>query len=173
MTSGSLLSQGLLDFSDVALVPTWANSNYNALEATLEKRVGAVRLLAAYTYSKSLDDSSCDYCGDNINPYNGHLSKALSTFDMAQNFVVSYSYDLPFQKLGRSTSGPVHKFLDGWQLSGITRFTTGFPVTIGETGDQSLCGQVHRIAGLQRAADPIFQPSRVWFAPVLFCRSVL
>ena len=59
---------------------------------------------------------------------------------MANNFVVSYSYDLPFQKLGQSTSGSVHKLLDGWQFSGITRFTTGFPVKMGETGDQSLCG---------------------------------
>jgi hypothetical protein len=34
----------------------------------------------------------------------------------------------------------VRKFLNGWQLSGITRFTTGLPVSLGTTGDLDLCG---------------------------------
>jgi hypothetical protein len=32
------------------------------------------------------------------------------------------------------------KLLSGWTLSGITRFTTGFPVTLTEGDDASLCG---------------------------------
>jgi hypothetical protein len=62
---------------------------------------------------------------------------------MTHNFVVSYIYDLPFQKLTSSTTGPLYKFLNGWQVAGITRFTTGIPVTIGLGGayaDYSLVG---------------------------------
>ncbi len=47
---------------------------------------------------------------------------------------------MPFQKLTRSTSGPVHKFLDGWTITGITRFTTGLPILLSESGDIALSG---------------------------------
>ena len=50
---------------------------------------------------------------------------------------MSYSYDLPFGKSGHGVAG---KLLGGWTISGITRFTTGFPVTLTESDDASLCG---------------------------------
>ena len=90
----------------------------------------------AYTWSKSIDTSSGFY--DQINPYNPGSSRALSTFDLTHNFVISYSYDLPFTK---SASGVQGKVLSGWTITGITRFTTGFPITISESNDDhSLCG---------------------------------
>ncbi len=138
VTSGRSLGQGLLDFSDNTFEETLANSNYNALQISLEKRVGAVRLLGAYTWSKSLDNASA--FSDNINPLNPRVSKSLSTFDLTHNFVVSYSYDLPFQKLTSSGTGAIAKLLDGWSVTGITRFTTGLPITLGEGGDLALCG---------------------------------
>jgi hypothetical protein len=126
---------GSLDFQNNAWESTFANSTYNALQTSLEKKVGNLRLLAAYTWSKSIDNSSGFF--DPINPFNPSLSRALSTFDVAHNFVVSYSYDLPFTK---STHGASGKLLSGWTVSGITRFTTGFPVTLTEDDDNSLCG---------------------------------
>ena len=138
VTSGRYLDQGLLDFSDNAYSATMANSNYNALQVSLEKRVGAMRFLGAYTWSKSLDNASG--FGDNINPYNFRASKALSAFDLTHNFVISYSYDLPLQNLAGSQSGAARKLLEGWTLTGITRLTTGLPITMGQSGDLSLCG---------------------------------
>ncbi|MGA3193322.1 MAG: hypothetical protein ABSD73_12620, partial [Candidatus Bathyarchaeia archaeon] len=138
VTSGRYLDQGLLDFSSNTWEATMANSNYNALQASLEKRVGALRLLGAYTWSKSLDNSSGFY--DQINPFNPRVSKSLSGFDMTHNFVISYSYELPFQHLVKSSAGVVHGLLNGWTMSGITRFTTGLPITMSESDDQSLCG---------------------------------
>ncbi len=92
-------------------------------------------MLGAYTWSKSIDNSSGFF--DAINPFNPDLSRALSTFDVTNNFVVSYSYDLPFAKSARGVKG---KLLGGWTISGITRFTTGFPITLSESDDDSLCG---------------------------------
>jgi hypothetical protein len=136
VTSGRGLSQGLLDFQSNAWEATNANSNYNALQASVEKNVGNFHLLGAYTWSKSIDNSSGFY--DQIDPYNPRVSRGLSTFDVTHNFVASYSYDFPFAK---SASGAKGKVLSGWTITGITRFTTGFPVTIGETNDDnSLCG---------------------------------
>jgi hypothetical protein len=98
-------------------------------------------LLGAYTWSKSIDDASSFTDGPNqgMNPFNHKLSRAPSGFDMSQNFVVSYMYDLPFQRALQTHQGPMFKILDGWQLSGITRFTTGLPVNMAETDDRSLC----------------------------------
>lgn len=142
VTSGRELNHNPpeLDFGDVTLISTIGNSTYNALEVTVSKRAGPLQFLAAYTWSKSLDEGSCIYCAiGTLNPYNNSLSEGLSTFDLTDNFTVSYAYNLPFQKLAHSASGLAHKLLDGWQITGITRFATGFPVIIGETGDQSLC----------------------------------
>jgi hypothetical protein len=144
VTSGRYLSQGLLDFGAIQNMITLANSNYDALQVSLEKRAGPLRLLAAYTWSKSMDDSSGFIDGpgsqsEGINPYNNRLSYVPSAFNMPQNFVVSYVYDLPFQKTLQSHQGPLYKFLDGWQISGITRFTMGPPVSLSESDDMSLC----------------------------------
>jgi hypothetical protein len=53
--------------------------------------------------------------------------------------VVSYSYDLPIARALSSRSGALFKILNGWELSGITRLTTGQPVTMQQSGDLSLC----------------------------------
>ena len=139
VTSGRELDKttgtGSLDFQNNAWEATAANSTYNALQTSLEKKVGDLRLLAAYTWSKSIDNSSGFF--DPINPRNPSISRALSIFDIAHNFVISYGYDLPF---ARSAHGARGKLLGGWTISGITRFTTGFPVTLLENDDNSLCG---------------------------------
>jgi hypothetical protein len=135
VTSGRELANGQLDFSSNSWEATVANSSYNSLQTSLEKKVGDFRFLAAYTWSKSLDNSSG--FTDPINPLNPNNSRALSQFDLTHNFVFSYSYELPFAKSAHGVKG---KLLAGWTISGITRFATGFPVTLNESDDASLCG---------------------------------
>jgi hypothetical protein len=108
-------------------------SAYNSLQVNLRHTAKNLTFLVGYTFAKSLDDSSA--YGEQVNPFNPKLSRALSAFDQTHNFVLSYSYNLPFDKLG----GP-KRLSGGWQLSGITRFTTGVPVTLYETDDNSLLG---------------------------------
>jgi len=122
------------NFGSDTLETTIGNSNYNSLQVTLRHSSGPLQLLAAYTYSKSLDQSS--NLGEEVNPLNPSLSRALSAFDITQNFVVSYNYQLPVPRLFRATN----RFTQGWELSGITRFSTGLPVTLINYGDNSLLG---------------------------------
>jgi hypothetical protein len=132
------LTGGLTEaFSSDGYMSTMANSNYNALEVTLRRTLGRAEFLAAYTYSKSLDNTSGNGLGqgDNVNPIDPAISKALSAFNVAQNFVISYAYRLPFDKL----PGP-KRLTDGWSFNGITRFATGFPVYIWENDDNSMLG---------------------------------
>jgi hypothetical protein len=55
---------------------------------------------------------------------------------VTHNFVVSYSYELPFERLFRASNA----WTQGWQISGITHFSTGMPVTLVNYGDNSLLG---------------------------------
>ncbi len=128
-------------FGSDGLFSTMANSNYNALEASLRHTSGRLQLLAGYTYSKAMDNASSWGPGSGsggveiINPINPKLGKALSAFDVTHNFVFSYSYELPFDKFL-----PANRATRGWILTGITRFATGLPVFITEQDDASLLG---------------------------------
>jgi hypothetical protein len=113
---------------------TVGNSNYNSLELSLRHTSGRLELSAGYTYGKSLDESS--NLGEEVNPINPALSYALSSFDIRQNFVVSYNYKLPFENLFHATN----RWTQGWKLSGITHFSSGLPVTLVNYGDNSLLG---------------------------------
>jgi hypothetical protein len=109
------------------------NSAYNSAQIDWRHTSGRLQTLLGYTFSKALDMSS-GY-GEQVNPVNPKLSRGLSAFDSTHNFVFSYNYLLPIDKLG----GP-KMLTNGWAISGITRFATGLPIAIVETDDQSLLG---------------------------------
>ena len=106
-----------------------ANSIYNAAQVTVERKAGDVTLLAAYTLAKGLDDSSA--FGELINFENAKLSRGLSTTDVHHNFVVSYIWALPFDKTFHRLP---KRLTQGWQVQGITRFSTGFPIQMSQPG---------------------------------------
>ena len=122
------------NFGSNADQATIGNSNYNALQVTLRHTTRALTVLAGYTFSKSQDQSS--NLGEAVNPLNPALSKALSSFDVKHNFVVSYNYQLPFAQLFHASNA----WTRGWELSGITHFSSGLPVTLVNFGDNSLLG---------------------------------
>jgi hypothetical protein len=122
------------NFGSNANQATIGNSNYNALQITLRHSGKRLNVLAGYTYSKSEDQSS--NIGEEVNPENPSLSKGLSAFDVKHNFVVSYGYKIPLDTLFRVSN----RWTEGWELSGITHFTSGLPVTLINFGDNSLLG---------------------------------
>ncbi len=121
-------------FSWNQYVANMANSNYNSLQVTVQRRAANFTFLAAYTFSKSIDNTS-SYNGS-VNFYNFGLSRALSAFDATHNFVVSFSYLVPFDKIGKLPK----RLVEGWTINGITHAASGFPVPIFMTGDLSLVG---------------------------------
>ena len=105
-----------------------ANSIYNAGQVTVERKAGDVTFLAAYTLAKALDNSSG--FADLVNFQNAKLSRGLSSTDVHHNFVVSYIWAVPFN---RAFHGLPKRLTEGWQLQGITRFATGFPIQMSES----------------------------------------
>jgi hypothetical protein len=73
---------------------------------------------------------------------------------MTQNFVLSYRYELPFDKIG----GP-NRLSKGWVITGVTRFTTGLPVTMVEVDDNSFSGTA--FAGNNPVDTPNFTPGNL------------
>jgi hypothetical protein len=122
------------NFGSVDYLKTVGNSNYNALEITVRHVSGRAQFLAGYTYGKSMDLSSS--ISDQLNPYNYRQTYALSAFDVKHSFVASYNYRLPFDQLLHREN----RLTTGWMVSGIIRFSTGFPVTLSNSSDNSLYG---------------------------------
>ncbi len=123
-----------VNFGSTGLYENIGTASYNSMETTFRHRSGRLEMLAGYTYSKTLDQASG--LGDQINPFDHSQTRELAAFDLRNNFVVSYTYELPFDHLFKHTENLTR----GWKLSGITRFSTGLPVTLLELDDNSLYG---------------------------------
>jgi hypothetical protein len=122
------------NFGSVDWLSTIANANYNTLQFSVHHTSRRLELQAGYTYGKSLDNSSS--IAEQLNPMDYRATYAPSAFDLKHNFVVSYRYDFPFERLLRTGSD----LAMGWTLSGITRLGTGLPVTFTNASDNSLLG---------------------------------
>jgi hypothetical protein len=108
------------------------NANYNALQVTLKRANGPLTWLASYTYGKSQDQTSS--IQEQVYPYDFNRNRGISAYDIKHDFVISYNYDLPIEKLFRMTN----RWTEGWAISGITRFASGLPVTFASNGDNAL-----------------------------------
>ena len=117
-------------FSGIFTEDTIAHSNYNSLQALFEKRFShGLQFQASYTLSKSLDNASSFESA--LNPLNFNSTYGLSNYDARQRFVLNYVWELPVPKF----EGFKGKLLDGWEVSGILTFQSGFPVRITSQAD--------------------------------------
>jgi hypothetical protein len=132
-TGNGCPSDGVPVFSSIFAQDTIANSNYNSLQASLEKRLNhGLQFQLAYTYSKSIDNASSF---ENIlKPICDRCNRSLSLYDARQRFVISYLWQLPVPRY----EGAKGVLLNGWAMSGITSFQSGFPVRIESANDSEL-----------------------------------
>ena len=115
------------------------NANYNALQFRVEKRLSqGVTVLSAFTYSKSIDNSSGvrPGAGDILqmnNPYNiGSGERGLSAYNAKFRSVTSGLYQLPFGRGARflaNSNNFVNVLVANWQFGGILTLQSGMPFT--------------------------------------------
>lgn len=157
-------------FDTNPFVSTVANSRYNSLQLSASHTTGSLSFLAAYTYSKCMDNASG--LQDSTNPFNPRLSIALCNFDVTQSFVFNYNWLLPLDEL--AGPGWAKRLIGGWSLSGITRFATGLPISLSENDDNSLIGanavpvDVPNFAGGKVLADTNPRHGNLYFNTSLF-----
>jgi hypothetical protein len=114
-----------------------AFSSYNSLQASVEHKDKYENFLIAYTWSKSIDNSSDAF--DSSNPYTPGQSRALSYHDVPHNFVASYTVQLPFNRL--ISEHILDRITSGWTVSGVTSLTSGEVIGLSEFyDDNSLSG---------------------------------
>jgi hypothetical protein len=119
-----------------------ANSSYHALQLTLRKRFSqGVQFDINYTFSKSIDLSSDaerispwgGLGGEIINSWDHKQLRAVSDFDARHQINSDWIAEFPFGKgkrFGKDAHGVAEALLGGWQLSGIYRWTSGYPVNV-------------------------------------------
>ena len=111
-----------------------ANSFYDAMQVDLTKRVShGFSIHGAYTWGKSIDTLSATEADDafpnglfNQLYFDQQTSRGLSDFNVAQIFVLNFTWELPDP---RSNSKIVEWTGSGWQLGGLYKASTGQPFT--------------------------------------------
>jgi Carboxypeptidase regulatory-like domain len=164
-------SQGICFGNANTLTHLAANSIYNSGQVTIERKAGDLTLLAAYTLAKAIDNSSA--FNDLVNFQNPRLSRGLSDTDVRHNFVASYIWAIPFDRAFRG--GP-KRLTQGWQLQGIVRLSTGFPVQLNEPNeDASLAGSsstdMPNLVGPLHLLNPHNSSSHLVFDPSAFAQN--
>lgn len=125
------------------------SSTYHAFQASLRKQLSrGVQFDFNYTFSKSTDITSAAsrvgfsvYGYQNIglvgtrlaNAYSPNLARAVSDYDLTHQMNMNWIVDLPIGKgraVAHDSSGILDAFIGGWQLSGLARWTSGFPFSV-------------------------------------------
>jgi hypothetical protein len=125
------------------------SSTYHALQASLRKQFShGLQFDFNYTFSKSTDITSAAsrvgfsvYGYQNIglvgsrlaNAFSPNLARAVSDYDLTHQINLNWIADIPVGKgraLAHNAGGALDAFIGGWQLSGLARWTTGFPYSV-------------------------------------------
>jgi hypothetical protein len=151
-------------FADASYLINAANSNYNSLQVSAERRARDLTFLVSYTYAHSLDNYSAKY-----DPRDPSRNYGPSTFDMRHNLVFSYNWELPFARLLGS-----RRMTTGWHLTGISRFYTGTPISLKSSGDYALTNRgidyPNQIGSIQKLNPR--DPGHKYFNPSAFASNL-
>ncbi|MGA8270166.1 MAG: carboxypeptidase-like regulatory domain-containing protein [Candidatus Sulfotelmatobacter sp.] len=123
-------------------------ARYDSLQVKAETKSARHGLYAliGYTYSRNFDSGLTDGLGTNPGalyyplPGTAKLDWGLSQLNLNDSFTASILYDLPFGKgkqYGSSWSGLTDVILGHWQVNLIERATSGFPLFVVDSADES------------------------------------
>jgi hypothetical protein len=158
----------LPQFGDITVVESASNSSYHALQVRAERRLGGgLSYLGAYTWSKSLDDTSGLVATAGDGSYgqdhrNLSAERAPSSFDVRHRASIGVVWELPFEGA-----------FGGWQVTGLVTLQSGRPFTPQLSFDNSGAG-TNALAGITDRPDLIGDPSiddpgpDGWFDPAAF-----
>lgn len=144
---------GVPVFGSIFAQNTVGSSAYNSVQAMLQKSMShGLQFQAAYTFSRSIDSASS--FENIVNFLDPKRSRSLSAFDARHRFVFSPYWELPIPK----HDGLAGKVVNGWAVSSIITFQSGFPIRIDSSNDTEL--------GNSFDFEPVGEPNIV--APIRF-----
>ena len=130
-----------ITLADIVRIEKDGFSRYNALQAKVEKRyANGLTFIGSYAYSKAIALGDTTGVQDPLDP---EADRAVSAFSMANHFVGSAVYALPFGRgktFGANWNRLTNAVLGGWSLSPIFTVDSGMPINLSVNGDPSNSG---------------------------------
>ncbi len=130
-------------FSSMDAWRSIGSSNYNAGQFSLRHKSGGLEFDLNYTYSRSIDDGSNaervstfeggGFASQVINSWIPQQNRAVSDFDTTHIINANWVYQLPLGRgkhFGSGMGKVADSVLGGWTLSGLWRWSTGYPFTL-------------------------------------------
>jgi hypothetical protein len=122
-----------------------SKADYHALQVNLRRHMShGLQFDFNYTFSKSMDVSSdanrvpaeggLGNGAQVINAWQPNALRAVSDFDLTHQVNANWIAELPFGKgrwIGKDAHGALDAIIGGWQLTGLARWTSGFPFGVG------------------------------------------
>ena len=135
-------------FTTVANISDAGNARYDSLQLKAETKSSRHGLyaLVGYTYSRTFDSGFADGLGTFPGalfwplPGNRKADWGLSALNLNDQFTASVLYNLPFGKgkpYGNNWNGPANAIAGGWEVDVIERATTGFPLFVVDSTNNS------------------------------------
>ena len=136
------------DFNAILEAGDLGKTSYNSLQIKAETKAPkhGIYALVAYTYSRTYDDGLSDGLGSELSapyfpfPNWQSLDRSLSQINLDNSFTGSVIYDLPFghgKEFGSDWSPLTNSLLGGFQVTLIERVSSGFPVPLINSNNQS------------------------------------
>ncbi|HLZ39554.1 MAG TPA: TonB-dependent receptor [Candidatus Sulfotelmatobacter sp.] len=120
------------------------NAAYNGLQLMLRHKGHGLDFDLNYTYSKSIDVGSnaerinefqgFGFASQIINSWSPGQLRAVSDYDTTHQLNSNFVWEVPVGRgkaFGSGLHGVAQAILGGWNLSGIFRWTSGYPFTVG------------------------------------------
>ncbi|HWQ55968.1 MAG TPA: carboxypeptidase regulatory-like domain-containing protein [Bryobacteraceae bacterium] len=144
--------------------PAVGDSVYHAATLRYERRFDrGLSVQAHWTWSKLIDTGGGSNGAAWLDPsamrdiYNTSLERSLSTFDVANRFILTYAYELPFGKgktFGKNSGRLIDSIIGGWTMFGFHTIQSGRPVVIGAPDLSRLAGSSPSRASVVSGVNP-------------------
>ena len=157
-------------WGQAGLSNSWGSSNYNSLQASLEKRLNSgVYALISYTWSKCMDNGSTESGPPTLSLLAQNYG--VCSYDITNNLTISSIYQLPFGR-GRTflkdSTGFVNGLVGGWELAGILTDRTGLPFTPTISSDRANTGISGEWPNRVGSGTLAHRSAQQWFDPTAF-----
>lgn len=124
-------------FGSVGLFSSDNNSHYSSFRINVEKRLShGFSILANYTRSRMLDDLSANGANGRTDPFFRGFDYGVSNDDVPNVFNFSGIWQIPAAPL----HGLASKLINGWELTAVTNWRSGFPYSVFSNVDNSFSG---------------------------------
>ena len=141
-----------------------STSDYHSLQTTLSRQTsGRLQYFVTYTFSKALGTINDEYA--EIDPFDRSRSYGVLSYDRTHVANLSWNWQVP--DLTKSDNGFLKGLLNGWQLSGISTYSSGIPVRVNFSGDLNSDGMQRAWFGTPDILGET--PGRSAPAPILSC----